>query len=1028
MESGVVLLKGNVNLGKDTLSVKNNMVLNLESGKTLTGSVEVEDTADMFGLTGPGTLKGNVTNNGRGIVLLLGTDTEKTNVTGTISNNAGGIITADNVVHSGAATLLNAQKGTVNVGSGTFTAVSEGSKICASQGAVSISGGSFIGYFRKTGKETLTISGGDFSNSTGTVLQAEEGSVLITGGTFTGNLAVVSSAESSALIEITGGTFSADPSTFVSPGYVATKNTSTNEWTVSAIGQASATAGTGGLYFNSLADALSAAGNGDRVTLYKNETLTESLAVSKSVSLVLNADLTANLSMETGGVAIISGSGSLKGNILNATTGNLRITGASYSSFDPTSYVDTSRYKVTSSGGEPPVWTVSAATTTDAKAAIGSFYYTSVQGAVNAASYGQTVQIIGQSEENVTVDRSLTLELKGGNTLTGNLSVTAGSVVLQGTGVLKGTISVADGASLSIRGGVFTAEPDASYVATGYAKALDPDTKRWIVSEVTAGIVAKTGNFRFTSLEDAIASASYLNLTRIDLLADVEITSAGGTLTVPSGKFIYLNLGTFSISGNLEYNGLLILAGTTGGVNGSLVQSSTGTLTIKGGTYKFNPAPFTDPDEYVVTENQQTWTVSMATAANAVASAGSGELRYYTSLDAAVENASDGQLVTLLLNTEENILVSKSLRLDLNGHTLTGNLAVDSGSVSISGKGVLKGNLTNGGTNAVTAKGLTVNGVVTNSNRGSVTLDNTTVSGSAENTDSGSLTVAGSTVEASIINHSSGNVLIGGASVVEGTVVNRNGITNISGGTFNARAGNSVLKADSGKIIVSAGAFSGDLSGAAQSIVITGGTYTAKPDSYVDERYFVVSGPTEGIYTVSVREESMVAMIGTQYYATIEQAINAVPSGNESTTINLIADIGAGADLMLPDGKVIKIEAAGHTVNRNIVCAGVLETGTTGTGVFNGCISTASNGTVIITDGTFKVASGNVIDAETGMVTITGGKFTGALEGGSGNNKHISITGGTFSVDPTVYVAPGYGATEGDDGWTVTPTNTQPNS
>ena len=106
---------------------------------------------------------------------------------------------------------------------------------------------------------------------------------------------------------------------------------------------------------------------------------------------------------------------------------------------------------------------------------------------------------------------------------------------------------------------------------------------------------------------------------------------------------------------------------------------------------------------------------------------------------------------------------------------------------------------------------------------------------------------------------------------------------------------------------------------------------------------------------------------------------------------------------MIPDSKTIVLVLTDKTVTRNIVSYGQLQIGTTGNVIGN-------------------------ITASAGMVTITGGKFTGALEGGSGNNKHISITGGTFSVDPTVYVAPGYGATKEGDWWTVTPTNTPTNS
>ncbi len=53
----------------------------------------------------------------------------------------------------------------------------------------------------------------------------------------------------------------------------------------------------------------------------------------------------------------------------------------------------------------------------------------------------------------------------------------------------------------------------------------------------------------------------------------------------------------------------------------------------------------------------------------------------------------------------------------------------------------------------------------------------------------------------------------------------------------------------------------------------------------------------------------------------------------------------------------------------------------------------------------------------TGSITVTGGTFTGGLYTTTGAT--WSITGGTFSSDPSAYVAAGYKATENDGTWTV---------
>ena len=52
------------------------------------------------------------------------------------------------------------------------------------------------------------------------------------------------------------------------------------------------------------------------------------------------------------------------------------------------------------------------------------------------------------------------------------------------------------------------------------------------------------------------------------------------------------------------------------------------------------------------------------------------------------------------------------------------------------------------------------------------------------------------------------------------------------------------------------------------------------------------------------------------------------------------------------------------------------------------------------------------------VVTIEGGSFTGKLFTADGGK--IVIKGGTFSVDPSAYLASGYVATESNGTWTVT--------
>ena len=86
---------------------------------------------------------------------------------------------------------------------------------------------------------------------------------------------------------ITGGTFSSDPSAYVTAGYKATENS--GNWTVEKITAEEAAAGIGDVCYLTLADAVAAAEAGDTVTLVSdNTTLTSSVEINKSITLDLN--------------------------------------------------------------------------------------------------------------------------------------------------------------------------------------------------------------------------------------------------------------------------------------------------------------------------------------------------------------------------------------------------------------------------------------------------------------------------------------------------------------------------------------------------------------------------------------------------------------------------------------------------------------------------------------------------------------------------------------------------------------------
>ena len=89
---------------------------------------------------------------------------------------------------------------------------------------------------------------------------------------------------------------------------------------------------------------------------------------------------------------------------------------------------------------------------------------------------------------------------------------------------------------------------------------------------------------------------------------------------------------------------------------------------------------------------------------------------------------------------------------------------------------------------------------------------------------------------------------------------------------------------------------------------------------------------------------------------------------------------------------------------------------------FNSTVTIESGNYQIFDDGTNRgtgVLQGTFIgtDGPEGTITVTGGTYVGSI---SKNNKgNVIVQSGTFSVDPTTYVAEGHSVTENNGMWIV---------
>ena len=324
--------------------------------------------------------------------------------------------------------------------------------------------------------------------------------------------------------------------------------------------------------------------------------------------------------------------------------------------------------------------------TTAVVAQIDSKSYSSLQEAINAAQDGETVTLLADVTEDVTItaSKNITLNL-GGKTLT-NTNAGKATISVQG-----GTVTVKNG---NVVGG------------TGYYNI-----------EVTKGSSANL------TLTDVVATAGNNGSSMIDNWGTLTIESGtytGGLNVVKSeeGSKLTITGGTFTLDyATSGYTGVILVYGDTTISGGEFIQSLTTTgrwnhpqvvatgvvegytaitrvtgghfvnkmsregifrglgkgtsdnFEVSGGTFNKSISDSYCADGFIPTKNADgTYGVKEG---HYVAQVGS---KKYETLTDAISLASKGKTVQLLTDATENVTIeaSKRITLDLNGHTLNG--------------------------------------------------------------------------------------------------------------------------------------------------------------------------------------------------------------------------------------------------------------------------------------------------------------------------------------------------------------------
>ena len=307
----------------------------------------------------------------------------------------------------------------------------------------------------------------------------------------------------------------------------------------------------------------------------------------------------------------------------------------------------------------------------------------------------------------------------------------------------------------------------------------------------------------------------------------------------------------------------------------------------------------------------------------------------YATLAEAIDAAQDGQTVTLLADATKDVVISKSITLDLGGKTLT-NTNAGKATISVTGGTVTvkNGNVV-GGTgyyNIEVTKGSNANLTLTDvtataGNTGSSMIDNWGTLTITSGTYTGGLNVVKSE-EGSVLNISGGTFTRETAPRwgITGTVLVY-GTTTITGGTFNEKSTSTNARVVvTGRVdgydsitYVKGGTFNGNGNNvfhhlspaqADDSFEVSGGTFNKSIPDYYCADGFIPTKNAGGTY--GVKEGQYVAKVGSTKYETLADAIKAAKNGK---TVTLLADVADCGSLTI--SKNITLDGGGHTISGN---------------------------------------------------------------------------------------------------------------
>ena len=427
----------------------------------------------------------------------------------------------------------------------------------------------------------------------------------------------------------------------------------------------------------------------------------------------------------------------------------------------------------------------------------------------------------------------------------------------------------------------------------------------------------------------------------------------------------------------------------------------------------------------------------------------------YSSLQAAIDSASDGSTVALLVDTVEDVTINKSVTLDLGGKTLTNTGAgLATLSVEKDGKATVKNGSIVGGKsyyNIAVGKDGAPGGTLvleditaTAGNTGSSMIDNWGTLTINSGTYSGGLNVVKSNEGTKLTIAGGDYTLSHSVKYSDNAVIWVFGETLITGGKFtnNAKVQSScphvvatgVVDGYTSKTKVTGGTFinnysvttacifKGVLGGSKENFEVSGGTFNkAIDEGLCAEGYIPTTKNADGTYSVKVG--AYIAQVGKTKYETLQAAIQRTSKGSVAKLLaNATEDItiNKGKNSTLDLNGFTLTNVSGHTITNNGTLT-IRDSSTAKSGrvdnVTHGKGALVNNGTVTLDGGTFErsaekgmlkpdsdggnswytVQNNGTMTVNDGVTVRNAGGYSSNLCNADDSHAKLVINGGTFT-------------------------------